>query len=141
MALNSRQRRAYKDTCNLWQPSYTINGTSKLQTGTTYTLAASDVPCHFESRQSVEGPSVFGAVEGDDLYSRDKIHFAIDVTIDSGWIVKKTTVDRNGDNAPDYGRFWVVSGQPQSIPARGGRRANKIIVQAVQEQTAPDGVS
>lgn len=141
MALNARQRLAYRNSADLWEPAYTIDGATQLQTATTYTLVASDVKCLKKTQDSIEGVGSFGRVEGDNQFSRDIWHFDIAQEIDSDWIIKDVTVDRNGTNSPHHGRYWVVSGEPQVVPALGGRNANLKRVQAVGMAVPPDGVS
>jgi hypothetical protein len=85
-------------------------------------------------RQSVEAPMGAGfRIEEDNLFTRDEIHFGDDVAIDSDWIVKNVTVNtRDGTQSLNYGRYWIVAGQPKSVSQRGNRNAQKRIVEAIQ---------
>ena len=106
-----------------------------------YTLAALDVPCYFEIRSSVETPQMFGRMEGDQIFTIDTIHLGGEVEIDSGWIAVNRTFDSAGYPSQNYGRFWVVQGQPKSISNRGRRRARKRSVEAIQQGRKPEGLT
>lgn len=110
-------------------------------TGKTWALQASAVPCYFLFCQSTEAPSVAGGLEADNMFSRDEIHLPGDQAIDADWLVKNVTLDADGSQSAAYGRYWVVSGQPQAVSNQGRRRARMKIVQAVQIEVPPTGVS
>ncbi len=140
MPLTPRQTRLYKDLVDIYSLAQTTSPTTGRRTAKTYTLSASAVPCHFKIRQSVEAPNPMGRIEADNIFSRDEVHFAHDALIDSDWVLVNKSLALDGSQSKNYGRYWIVSGQPQSIPSHGGRRANFRIVQAVQVKRPPNGV-
>jgi hypothetical protein len=140
MALTPRQRRLYTHRANLWAQTITKDAEGRI-TGKSWALQASDVPCYFMFRQSTEAPSVAGGLEADNLFSRDEIHFDGTQEVDADFVIKNVTLDADGSQAAAYGRFWVVSGQPQAVSNQRQRRARMKIVQAVQMEVPPQGVS
>lgn len=142
MSLSSRQTRFYSDRAVLYEPVLTHDPTTGRLTRKVYHLRAQGVPCYFHvSEHSTETPSFLGAIEGDNLFSRDQLHFGADVVIDSGWIVKNVTREtKTGAPSQNFGRYWVIAGQPKSISQRGARRAQKRQCEAVQFKTPPEGV-
>jgi hypothetical protein len=140
MALTPRQRILYRHKCNLWSQTITKDADGRVS-GKTWTLQASAVPCYFLFRESTEAPSVAGGLEADNMFSRDEIHFDGTQTIDADWVIKNVTLDADGSQTAAYGRFWVVSGQPQAVSNQGRRRARMKVVQAVQIEVPPTGVS
>lgn len=83
---------------------------------------------------------MLGAIEGDNLFTRDTIHVPGGLSIDSGWVLKNVTREPDGTQSRNWGRYWVVSGQPKSVSNRGRRRAYKRQVEAIQFQRPPEGV-
>ncbi len=140
MALNTRQRACYQDLVDIYSLTQTTSPTTGLRTAKTYALIASAVRCHFVIAQSVEGPSPMGRVEADNMFSLDKIHFEHAATVDSDHILVNKSLAKDGSRSQNYGRYWIVRGQPQSVPTHGGRRANLRIVQAVQIKRPPAGI-
>lgn len=140
MALTPRQRILYRHKANLWAQTITKDGSGRV-TGKAWTLQASNVSCYFIFRDSTEAPSPAGGIEADNMFSRDEVHFPADQAIDADWVIKNVTLDADGSQAAVYGRYWVVSGQPRALSNQGGRRAGMKIVQAVQIETPPTGVS
>lgn len=142
MPLTPRQRKAYSDRAVLYEPVLTHDPTTGRLTRKVYHPRQFGVPCYFHvSEHSTEVPSFLGAIEGDNLFSRDQLHFAADVVIDSGWIVKNVTRETvSGAPSKNFGRYWVISGQPKSVSQRGRRRAQKRQCEAIQFRTPPEGV-
>lgn len=140
MALTARQRACYQDLVDIYALTMATSPTTGRRTAKTYTLIASAVRCHFKLRQSVEGPSPMGRVETDNMFSLDEIHFEHSVVVDSDYILVNRSLARDGSRSQNYGRYWIVRGQPQSVPSHGGRRANLRIVQALQVKRPPAGV-
>jgi hypothetical protein len=139
--LTPRQRRLYTDRCVLYEPVLTKDPTTGRLTQKVFHRRASAVPCYFQiSAHSTEAPSFLGAIEGDNLFSRDQIHLDGAQVVDSGWILKNVTREPNGAPSKNFGRYWVVSGQPKSVSNRGRRRAYKRQVEAIQFQRPPEGV-
>lgn len=142
MALSARQRHLYTHRMEIWAPTDTENATTGEHTGVTYARVATDVPCYFEIRQSVETPATAaGQTESDNAFTRDTIHCAHDLAIDSNYWCKNVTLNPDGSQSQNYGRFWVVVGQPHSVSQARSRRAQKRSVEAIQLQTPPPGVS
>lgn len=140
--LSPRQRLLYVDRAVLYEPVLTKDPTTGRLTKKVYHRRASAVPCYFQiSEHSTEAPSFLGAIEGDNLFSRDQVHFPFNTLIDSGWIVKNVTRETNsGAPSKNFGRYWVVSGQPKSVSQRGRRRAQKRQCEAIQFMRPPEGV-
>src|SRR5262245_30390815 len=109
MALTPRQRRFYTDRCVLYEPILTKDPTTGRLIRKGYYLRVSAVPCYFQvSEHSTEAPSFLGAIEGDNLFSRDQIHFPFNTVIDSGWIIKNVTRENNtAAPSKNFGRYWV----------------------------------
>jgi hypothetical protein len=140
--LTPRQRILYTDRACLYEPVWTRDPTTGRPTKRVFHLRATNVPCYFEiSAQSVEVPSFLGAIESDNSFSRDQVHMPASIQADSGWIIKNVTRE-TGSGAPsqNFGRYWVISGQPKSISQRGRRRAQKRQFEAIQFQRPPEGV-
>lgn len=140
MALTPRQVRFYQHRANLWAQTLTKDADGRI-TGKSWALQASNVPCYFVFRQSTEAPSPAGGLEADNMFSRDEIRLDGTQEIDADWVVKNVTLDADGSQSAAYGRFWVVSGQPQALSNQGVRRARMKVVQAVQIEVPPTGVS
>jgi hypothetical protein len=141
MALTPRQVRFYTDKLVTYEPVLTKDPTTGRLTQKVYHRRALQVPCYFEiSAHSTEAPSSLGAIEADNTFSRDAIHVPGDLDIDSGWIVKNVTREPNGFPSKNFGRYWVISGQPKSVSNRGRRRAFKRACEAIQFQRPPEGV-
>lgn len=141
MSLTPRQRRFYSDRCVVYEPVLTRDPTTGRLTKRVYQLRQTGVPCYFQiSAHSTEAPSFLGAIEADNLFSRDQIHMDGAQVIDSGWIVKNVTREPSGAPSKNFGRYWVISGQPKSVSNRGRRRAYKRQCEAIQFKTPPEGV-
>lgn len=141
MALTPRQRRAYTDRACVYEPILTKDPTTGRLTQKVYHLRELQIRCYFQiSAHSTEVPSFLGAIEGDNTFSRDAIHMDGAQIIDSGWVVKNTTREPNGAPSKNFGRYWVIAGQPKSISNRGRRRAYKRQCEAIQFQRPPEGV-
>jgi hypothetical protein len=141
MALTPRQRRFYTDKLVEYEPILTMDPTTGRLTKRVYHKRQQGVPCYFQiSAHSTEVPSFLGAIEADNIFSRDAIHIDRATTCDSGWILKNVTRERDGSPSKNFGRYWVVSGQPKSISNRGIRRAGKRQLEAIQFQRPPEGV-
>jgi hypothetical protein len=141
LALSPRQEILYVHKIDIWEPVEEIDGaTGEPRTG--YYQRATDVPCYFVIRGSVETPNNAGLrVEGDNAFTRDDIHVDATLQIDSDWVVKNVTLHADGTQSETYGRFWVISGQPLSVSRAGNRRAEHRKLQAVQVHAPPEGVS
>jgi hypothetical protein len=140
MALTPRQRILYTHRANLWANTRAKDAQGRI-TGHSWALVASNIPCYFVFRQSTEAPSVAGGLEADNFFSRDEIHVDGTLAIDSDMVLKNVTLDADGSQSAAYGRFWVVAGQPQAVSNQGRRKARMKVVQAVQIETPPVGVS
>jgi hypothetical protein len=143
MALTPRQRRFYTDRCTIYPPSETRNANGRVTaTGWSVASAQTDVPCYFEIRGSAEGPAMFGRTEEDIAISQDTIHFGADVTVDADYLILNQTLNtRDGSQSQNYGRYWMVRGQPKSVSQRGRRRMQKRAVAAVQLEFTPTGIA
>lgn len=140
MALTPRQIILYTHRAELWRATITKDGDGRV-TGKTWTLQATAIPCYFLFRSSTEAPSVAGGLEADNFFSRDELHTDGTLDIDADDVLKNVTLDSNGSQSAAYGRFWVVAGQPQAVSNQGRRRARMKVVQAVQIEVPPTGVS
>lgn len=141
-SLSPRQRRFYTDRACIYDVILTRDPTTGRLTKKVYHLVAQGVPCYFQiSANSTEAPSFLGAIEADNTFSRDQIHFPFNLAIDSGFIVKNVTRETDsGAPSKNFGRYWVISGQPKSVSQRGRRRAQKRQCEAIQFQRPPEGV-
>lgn len=140
MTLSPRQQIFYTDRCDIYLMSQESDAGTGLFLAKHYTLSQAGVPCHFRIRQSVENPGPFGRIEGDNIFTRDEVHFPADVVVDSDAILVNKTLDALGLQTQNYGKYWIISGKPKSISRRGSRRAEKRSVDAVQVELAPPGV-
>jgi hypothetical protein len=139
--LSPRQVIFYQDRADIWMLTQTSDPGSGLFQTKTYALSAADVPCYFRIRQSIDEPTALGRIEGDNIFTRDEIYFADDTIVDSDAIIVNKSIDANGVPSVNYGRFWVVAGQPRSNHRRGIRRGEKRVTHAVQMQVPPVGVT
>ena len=141
MALTPRQRRFYTDRCVVYELMLTKDPSTGRLTHKDYPVRQRQVPCYFQiSAHSTEIPSFLGAIEADNTFSRDQIHMDGAQIIDRGWIIKNVTREPNGAPSKNFGRYWVISGQPKSVSNRGRRRAFKRQAEAIQFQRPPEGV-
>ena len=143
MALTPRQAILYTDRCVIYEPILRQDPATGRMTRRSYHRRQSGVPCYFHiSAHSTEVPSFVGAIEADNLFSRDQLHFDADLMgMDSGWVVKNVTRESlSGAPSKNFGRYWVISGQPKSISQRGRRRAQKRQYEAIQFQRPPSDV-
>lgn len=143
MALTPRQKRLYTDRMDLYRPSMPRNPSTGrvLAPVKEYTPAYFDIPCYFQIRSSVETAQLFGRIEGDNIFTVDTIHLDGEQEIDSGWIAVNKTLDSDGSESLNYGRYWIVQGQPKTISNRGRRRARKRSVEAIQQGRKPEGLT
>jgi hypothetical protein len=130
MALGWRQRRLYKSTVSLYEPTVTISPTTGRPTTKAYTLAESGVKCLFVKRDSVSSPFPMGRGEVDNQFTHEAIAFDQRQIIGEGWLIVDQSVDVRGDDVLTAGDYWIVIGEPKKIPDMGGRRAGYVMVQA-----------
>lgn len=140
MALTPRQRILYTHRFDQWRATLAKDADGRI-TGKTWAKIATAVPSYFLFRQSTEAPSVAGGIEADNFFSRDEVHCDGAHDIDADDVLQNATFDADGSQSAAYGRYWVVSGQPQAVSNQGRRRARMKIVQAVQIEVPPTGVS
>lgn len=138
--LSRRQRIFYTDRLVTFKPTYARDVKGRL-TGTTYVQQETDVPCHFEINLFLQEPDVAGEVQSNNNFTRDKIHIPADLTIDNDWWVVNATLNGDGSQSKNYGKAWVIMGEPQSISQRGRRQGQKQIVQGLQNAKKPPGVT
>lgn len=132
-----RQRIAYQEVCNLWQPSRSINATTGAVATEVFTLAYSNVPFLFQNTPNYSQiPRAGGRLKQDSLLTSDTMHFYADQEIGEGWIVKDVTLNPDGSTPRTYGKFYRVQGEPQP-----NRRGNKQSVETVNIEHPPTGVS
>lgn len=109
MALRERQRRAYTDTCDLYEPSFVIDTDfGALDQHWEATPTYTDVPCLFEGTPNANSPEMAGSTKQENLFTMDKFHLPIDYPITSGWLIR---MQRPG--SPSTGYCWVVQGNPE----------------------------
>jgi hypothetical protein len=136
--LSPRQRLAYNHLCNLYAPSIVHQGNKAL--AGPYVLVASNVPCRFEIKDSVDTAEAIGRVEGDQFVSLDTIHLSEFSPIDDNYWVKNVSTRPDGTPANMAGRWWTVRGQPQYFARSARRQGGKVAVKASQEKFPPKGI-
>ena len=140
VALTRRQELFYTDRADLYRPVHDRDPTSGTYRGKRYEPEALAVPCYFEVRSSVETAQLFGRIEGDNMFTVDTVHLDGEQEIDSGWVLVNRTLDADGAPSRNYGRYWIVQGQPKSVSNRGRRTARKRSVEAIQVSRKPEGL-
>lgn len=134
MALGFRLSRLCKERVTVWRWSETFSGTGK--PAGTWTAISAAVPCHVNQKPSqFELQAAYEAglhVEGDNIFTLDKLDFPSDAAVRAGDVIKVTT----GDDLL-LGGFWKLRGD---IQARTWRAGKQVFIAARLEQ-APSGVS
>lgn len=130
MALGVRQRRLYKNRCDIYRPETTLSAVTGRPTAKSYTLDASDVKCLFGKLKSSSSPFPMGRGETDNQFSHDGVALPAGTDIGEGWVIKDTSIDRYGNAAESNGNYWIVVGEPLTWQDYGGRRAGHVLVQA-----------
>lgn len=98
---------------NVYRGTITPNAAG-LPPAPTYALVASNVPAHKEGSPSARQPDVLGRVEGDNIFTLDLLHFAVDADVQADdWLENVTP------GTEDYGSFWVIRGQRTEYDALG----------------------
>ena len=134
MPLSLRQELLYTHTANHYRATETLDGSDKTPTGFTYALANTAVPLFFEIRGSVSAPSALGQIEGDNMFTLDSLWVADDLVCDEEDCFQNTTPGKN------YGRCWLVRGQPRSVSQDGTREGQLRELLSIQIQDPPQGI-
>jgi hypothetical protein len=140
VALTPRQRLCYQDLVNIWRPVYAEDSSTKEEAATSFAPVATNVPCHYLNKMSPETAGPFGRFEEVSFFTRDEFHFDVAQEMGAEYLLQLISVDRNGNQVPKYGQYWLVAGTPQQFPARGGRNANYLLALAVQQPNPPRNI-
>ena len=138
-ALSWRQTKLYQHRCDLWRPTRTTTAGKPGQP--VYSLVEADVKCFFEINPSTSSLGIMGRLETDIIFTLDILHFAEDQAVDEEWVAVNRTLSADGSQSANYGRFWVMRGNPRRISSTSRRAAGKTAIYASQEATAPTGVT
>lgn len=139
--LSPRQERFYQHTCDIWRIRRTTEANTKRAQRQTPLRVHEGVACHFETRQSVNTDFALGRAETDIQGTRDVCHLPEDTDVDEDDIIVNKTLDSEGNEAADYGRFYVVQGRPRSFPRVPTRDGGRRIVEMAQVHEPPEGVT
>lgn len=137
MALSVRQRILFQETVDIYEPVLERNPSTGKPTERTFPPAETGVCCYMVPRDDVSGPAIVFRLPGDNMFTHDEWHFSESQRIGENWRIRKKTVNANGEQAEDYGEFWLVSGQPRRDIKLGNRDAGNTVVQATRETEPP----
>lgn len=135
------ERRFYSDRAVLYEPVLTRDPTTGRLTLVRYFARVFGLRCYFLiGERSSEAPTFLGAIEEDNLFTKDQIHVPGGTLVDSRWVIKNVTREPNGAPSRNFGRYWVVGGQPKSMGDWGSHLVFRRQLEAVQFQNPPEGV-
>lgn len=118
MAITWRQVRAYSDRVNLYAPVAGDLGPNNEAGDSSFALAFTGVPCHWEAKPESSIPAAPGRTNQDYLTTTDAFHFAADQEVADGWFIELTTPGHAEDGA-----WFVVVGAPRTHMWRAGKLA------------------
>ena len=126
MALNKRQKRAYEDTVDVWDPpgkaglTYKTGTKQRLDTKYAATPALTAVKCLFMSaKEDNRFREPLGRSEQANLDTLDVFHFSAGAAVSDQSVFKLTTAGH-----PLVGRYFVVMGAGRERPTRARRKPN-----------------
>jgi hypothetical protein len=137
--LSPRQLISFGHLADLYRPTRTYAADNK-PSAEGYVLAYAGVRCRFEIKQSTDLATVVGRLEGDQVETTDGVHFSEDQEIDDNWLILNRSLQVDGSPDGNFGRFWIVRGQPQKFSRSANRQGGKIVVKASQEKNPPLGL-
>lgn len=138
MALNARQRRAYRDTVTIIRETVPIS--SGAPGASTFAIVSSNVPCMFQSTPNFDEPIVgMGRSQPAVIFSTDLIHFEQGTDIRSTDWIYFTSEYPDGTAKPPNGRWWRPRGEARQVPTAGARRSNKLSVMAMEVEKPAAG--
>lgn len=133
MALEPYQAELYMSTMRIFRGSRTV-GALGLVGDTTWSLIASNVPCHVTSRQNQNVAQGIGRVNQMSSITQDQVHCEVTVDLRADDLVIIDTP------AALAGAVQRILGQPRKFPVAGQRRANKQTAELILEERPPAGV-
>lgn len=120
----------YPHRCTIWSNDVERNP-DKTFGGFGWTIVAEEVPCRFQTGESVKAPAEFVLDEQDNMFTYDVVRFAADGDVPrTGDVLKQTT-------GPDAGEFYLVRGEAKFRT----QLANAAAVRCARTDDPPDGVS
>jgi hypothetical protein len=137
LKLSYLQKRLYTNICDIYKPTF---GEGVDPADTSYVLHSADVPCLFYVRSAVDIIVPGALVESSDLMTADQIHLHEEQAIDSRWVVLQKTRLRNGKKHGEYGKSWMVSGDPQRPSGSITRETARVIAYINRVPYLPAGI-
>jgi len=132
MALNRRQRLAYKHLCNIYRSQPVTDPVTGERGDDVYQLVAAAVPCLYQYTTNIGEPGRIARLERVTLLTTDSIRCAVDVDVQEGDYLRDVTPGN-----PNARTVHRAQGAPMRIPNAGRRRANESIVLIMPEQKPP----
>ena len=126
--------------CRLFQPTTSLDATGVPADQDVWTLAEENVPCFFRKTSNYNDPMDAGRFRTENFLVTDDIVFGYDQVIAADWVAQNLSLDKNGNQDPDYLDYWLVKGAPLTVLNDGAREAAFRRVFATQEKKAPPGI-
>lgn len=135
------QDSTYTHLCDIYRPSFTIPPGGDPLKGP-YTLAEEDVPCRFVTKSAIDQPDLIGLVESDDLITVDTVRLPENTEIESSWIVVNRTLRTDGSESLNFGRAYILRGEPKRRDSDPGfEDMGRVVAFVTKLAVKPAGVS
>lgn len=135
------QDATYTHLCDIYRPDFDIPPGGDPMKGP-YTLAQSGVPCRFVTKSAVDQPDLVGLIESDDLLTVDTVRLPENTEIETSWILVNRTLRQDGTESLNYGRAYILRGDPKRRDSEPGWEDMGRVVAFVSRLAAkPSGVS
>lgn len=137
MALNLRQRRAYKSRVKVYRATRTV-GADKEASDDVWAVVAGleSVPCLLTYTQDDSDPTGVGRVKRRTALTEDRLKVEASVVLRDQDLVVNVTP---GDAA--YGMVARIMGEPTIRDSKGPRKTNERLYQFFAEEKPPAGVA
>src|SRR6267378_3708988 len=112
MALNARQKIAYKHLCNIYSVTRSITESTGKPGAETFTLMSSALSCLYEYTDNIDAAiEGMGQVKRPTIFTTDRVHVEANTNVKDGWIVKDLSLLPDGvTHSPTYGTVHRVKG-------------------------------
>lgn len=118
--LNARQTAAFIHRCDVWKPIFERSAQGDARP-VYWTRVLTNVACRFRFRSSLTEPQLVAMLEAQDLTTADTCKFGFGMPIDDYWILINRNVSPDGTPSVNYGKPWIVRGEPERTIDGGNR--------------------